>query len=59
VTLPASAKALYAMYLDPKAHAAITGSEVTISASSGSKFKAFGGQLNGTMLQTIPGRLVV
>jgi activator of HSP90 ATPase len=59
VTLPASAKELYAMYLDPKAHAGITGGKVTISAKPGSKFKAFGGALNGTMLQTVPGRLVV
>src|ERR1700685_2930011 len=59
VTLPASAKALYAMYLDPKTHAAITGGKVTISAKPGSKFKAFGGALNGITLQTVPGRLVV
>ena len=59
VTLPASAKALYAMYLDPKQHGAITGGKVVISAKPGSKFKAFGGKLTGTMLQTIPGNLIV
>jgi activator of HSP90 ATPase len=59
VTLPAPAKALYAMYLNPKTHSAITGMKVTISARPGSKFSAFGGALTGRMLQTIPGRLIV
>jgi hypothetical protein len=59
VTLPASAKNLYAMYLNPKLHGAIAGGKVVISAKPGSKFQAFGGMLNGTMLQTIPGTLIV
>ena len=59
VTLPASAKQLYAMYLDPKAHAAITGGKVVIGSRPGSNFSAFGGALRGRMLQTIPGRLIV
>ena len=59
VALPASAKTLYAMYLNPKAHSAITGMKVTISARPGSKFSAFGGALRGRMLQAVPGRLIV
>jgi activator of HSP90 ATPase len=59
VTLPARAEKLYAMYLDPKAHAAFTGAPVTISAKPGSRFSAFGGALSGTMLLTIPGKLIV
>jgi activator of HSP90 ATPase len=59
VTLPASAKTLYAMYLNPKHHGAIAGGKVVISAKPGSKFQAFGGMLNGTMLQTLPGSLIV
>ena len=59
VTLPATAKALYSMYLDPGQHAAITGGKAVINAKPGSKFKAFGGALTGTMLQTIPGSLIV
>src|SRR5262249_47357648 len=59
VTLPASAKDLYAMYLSPRAHAAITGGKVTIGAKSGSKFSAFGGALSGKVLQAVPGRLIV
>jgi activator of HSP90 ATPase len=59
VVLPAAAKDLYAMYVDPKLHGAITGSKVAIGARSGSKFRAFGGALSGHMLQTVPGRLIV
>ncbi|HKC53421.1 MAG TPA: SRPBCC domain-containing protein [Burkholderiales bacterium] len=59
VTLPASSKDLYSMYLNPRAHAALTGGKVAIGARSGSKFSAFGGALSGRMLQTIPGRLIV
>jgi len=59
VTLPASAAQLYAMYLDPKAHAAFTGGKVKVSARRGSKFSAFDGALSGSMLHTVPGRLIV
>ena len=59
VTLPASSKVLYSMYLNPRTHGAFTGGKVSISAKSGSKFGAFGGALSGRMLQTIPGRLIV
>ena len=47
------------MYLSPRAHGAITGGKVTVSARSGSTFKAFGGALTGRMLQTVPGKLIV
>jgi activator of HSP90 ATPase len=59
VTLPATAERLFAMYLDPVAHAAFTGAPVTIDATPGSAFSAFNGALCGTMLQTVPGRLIV
>ena len=59
VVLPASAKRLYAMYLNPKSHAAITGGKVRIGARAGTPFSAFGGALSGRMLQTVPGKLVV
>src|SRR5258705_8426144 len=59
VTLPSPAKALYAMYLSPRAHKAITGGKVVISARPGSKFSAFGGMLRGRTLHTVPGRLIV
>src|SRR5258706_15873391 len=59
VVLPATAKALYAMYLSPKAHGSITGAKVAIGSRPGSSFRAFGGKLRGRVLQTIPGRLIV
>jgi activator of HSP90 ATPase len=59
VVLPASARELYAMYLSPRAHGAITGHKVVIGARPGAKFSAFNGALKGRMLQTIPGRLIV
>jgi len=59
VVLPATAKALYAMYLSPRAHGAITGGEIRIGARPGAPFRAFGGALTGRMLLAIPGRLIV
>ena len=59
VTLPAPAKALYAMYVNARTHRAITGGNVVISARPGSRFSAFNGMLRGRMLHTVPGRLVV
>jgi len=59
VVLPASPKELYAMYLSPKGHGAITGGKVQIGSRPGSGFRAFGGALRGRMLQTVPGRLIV
>jgi activator of HSP90 ATPase len=59
IVLPAPAESLYAMYLDPVKHAEMTGAPVTIGPEPGSEFRAFGGQLSGTMLTVIPARLVV
>ena len=59
ITLPARAKDLYAMYLSPRKHKAITGGKVVISSQAGSKFSAFGGMLRGRTLYTVPGRLIV
>ncbi len=59
VVLPAPAEMLYATYLDPALHAAVTGAPVTISAEGGSAFAAFDGRLSGTMLGVIAPWLVV
>jgi activator of HSP90 ATPase len=59
VILRAPAKDLYAMYLNPRRHKAITGGNVVINARPGSKFRAFDGMLRGRMLYTVPGRLIV
>ena len=57
--LPAPAERLFDMYLDPAAHAAFTGSEVTIDQQPGSPFSAFDGMLSGKMLHVDPRRLIV
>lgn len=59
VDLPATPARLYRMYLDPKQHAAFTGSPVKIAARAGAPFKAFGGALSGSILQVVPNRLIV
>jgi hypothetical protein len=59
VVLPAPAESLFAMYIDPAKHAAITGAPVAISAEPGSPFQAFNGALTGEVLQIIPQRLVI
>jgi uncharacterized protein YndB with AHSA1/START domain len=59
VVLPASPARLYAMYLDPKTHAAITGEPARIGSKRGAAFRAFGGTLTGTILQTVPNKLIV
>jgi uncharacterized protein YndB with AHSA1/START domain len=59
VVLDAPPEQLFAMYLDPKRHAAITGGPVTISRKPGSAFKAFGGALSGRTLAVEAPRLIV
>ena len=59
VTLQARAEKLYAMYLNPGTHRAITGGKVVISSRPGSRFSAFGGMLRGRTLHTVRGRLIV
>lgn len=59
VILPAPAESLFEMYLDPAAHAAITGGPVTIGREPGSVFRAFDGQLSGTILAVVRPQLVV
>jgi len=57
--LPRPPARLYAMYLDPKQHAAFTGAPVKVAARAGARFEAFGGALTGTILQVVPNRLIV
>jgi activator of HSP90 ATPase len=59
VVLPAAADDLFAMYLDPALHGAFTGFPVTIGEEPGAAFRAFQGQLSGTMLVVIRSRLIV
>jgi activator of HSP90 ATPase len=59
VVLPAPAEQLYEAYLDPAAHAAITGRPVTIRAEEGAEFSAFDGQLSGMILALARPHLIV
>ena len=59
IILPAPAERLYATYLDPAAHAAVTGAPVIVSADPGAPFLAFGGQISGVTLSAIAPRLIV
>lgn len=59
VVLPASPARLYAMYLNPESHAAITGEPAIIGRKRGAAFRAFDGTLTGTILQTVPNKLIV
>ncbi len=59
VVLPASAEALFDMYLDPVVHAAITGNPVQIGRETGAEFLAFNGALSGTILATVRPKLIV
>jgi activator of HSP90 ATPase len=59
VVLPAPAEELYATYLDPELHSAVTGAPVTVSAETGAQFQAFGGQISGTTISVLPATLIV
>lgn len=59
VDLPASAATLYRIYVDPKLHAAVTGSPVQIGEEPGSEFLAFNGMISGRVLFTVSDRMVV
>jgi len=59
IALPAAPSRLYAMYLNPREHAAFTGAPVKIAARAGAPFEAFAGALTGTILHIVPNRLIV
>jgi activator of HSP90 ATPase len=58
-SLPAAPDRLFDMYLDQAEHAGFTGAPVTIGAQAGSAFRAFDGQISGTILHVEPKRLIV
>jgi activator of HSP90 ATPase len=59
VKLNAAPAQLYAQYLNPRTHRAITGARAKVSAKKGAAFSAFGGALTGRILQLVPKRLIV
>lgn len=50
---------IYAMYLNARTHAAITGSPATIAPREGAAFEAFDGALSGRILHLVPDRMIV
>jgi activator of HSP90 ATPase len=50
---------IYDMYLDSRAHAAITGAPARVTPRAGTAFRAFGGELRGRILQLVPKRVIV
>ena len=58
-SLPAPPERLFDMYLDAGQHAAFTGMPVTIAPEAGAEFRAFEGQIWGTIIQVVPKRLIV
>ena len=59
VRLNAPPAQLYAQYLNPRTHRAITGAKAKVSAKKGAAFSAFSGALSGRILQLVPKRLIV
>lgn len=59
ITLPAPAKVLFATYLDPARHEAMTGAPVTIGSQPGAPFSAFGGQITGHNLAVVEPTLII
>jgi activator of HSP90 ATPase len=57
--LAATPAEIFDQYLNSRSHAAITGAPAVVNAKAGAKFSAFGGGLRGTILQLVPGRLIV
>jgi len=57
--LPAPPDRLFDMYLDAEAHASFTGAPVTIAPRPNTPFRAFNGQLTGSILYLEPKRLIV
>jgi len=59
ITLPASAARLFEMYTDSKKHTASTGAPAKVSVKAGAPFSAFGGQLLGKTLHSVPKKQIV
>ncbi|MFI5014297.1 MAG: SRPBCC domain-containing protein [Hyphomicrobiales bacterium] len=59
VVLAAPAELLFAMYLDPVRHEAITGAPVIIGSEPNAVFRAFDGMLSGATLAILEPTLIV
>jgi len=59
VEFDASPEELFDIFLDPKQHAAVIGSKVSVSAKEGDEFIAFDGHVKGRNLLIVPKRMIV
>ncbi len=59
VTFKASPHEVYEVLMDSKKHAALVGSNASISRKVGGKFKIYGGEIEGENLELIPDRKIV
>jgi activator of HSP90 ATPase len=59
VTLDASPEKIYALFMDEKKHAAITGSKVNMSTKVNGKFNIFDGYCHGFNIELIEGKKIV
>ncbi len=59
VIVPASPEEVYAAFVDPKKHAAFTGSKATGKAKANGKFTAWDGYIFGKYLEFEPGKRLV
>jgi Activator of Hsp90 ATPase homolog 1-like protein len=59
IVLAAPAELLFAMYLDPVGHEAITGAPVAIGSQPNAPFRAFDGMLSGATLAIVTPSLIV
>ena len=59
VTLKATPKQVYDLFMVSKLHTAFTGDEAKVSPKVGGKFSVFGGYSEGKHLKLVPGKLIV
>ena len=59
VTFKASPHEVYEVIMDARKHAALTGGEVTMPRTAGSKFTVYGGDIDGVNLELVPDKKIV
>jgi len=59
VTFNASPETVYQLIMDPKKHAAVTGSAVIMSSDVNGKFSVFDGYCHGYNIELIEGKKIV
>ena len=54
-----SPRELFDIFTDPKKHGELLGAKVSISAKEGARFSCFNGNVTGSNLLVVPGRMIV